>query len=796
MVAIPARGPASTPSTARPLAWTLALLAFAAAATLLGSAHPAHAVVLDNGYVSIGLAPDAELNDPAGSTPCDNNANTNTGIRFDATNCDGISNGCLCEGWGVAYTQGAATTSGGANLASGEAPPCGGSSTTTDSSTYAIIVTPYCALEVTHDVHTTPLTNYLWEVNVTLRNVSPNPVTNVLYRRVMDWDIEPTATNEYTTITGVNAPAGPWPSALVRTTDDGFSQANPTSSASNTQDDDGLSGCGSVTAPWTASIPTNPPLEDNGPCDHGALFDFNFGTIAAGQEWNFTIYYGAAADEPSADAALAAVGAQIWSLGECGASSPGGSCSTSNPSGSTTNTFIFAFAHVVRAAPQPPTPVQCAPATQSVLPGTPASFTATFGTGTYSWSSPGSPATGTGASFQSSFAAPSSTPYTVTVTSGTNSDTCQVVVPGETFSAIVLNPGCNSDGVTTEPTDTPSGFFSSWSWDWGDGNTSTGHLGTHFYTQPGTYTITLTGQGNGLAVASTQTVTTTLQVCPPSIDPLPIDVVAETDTAAACAIGHAGRGGTLTYSWGGLPPGASGHGPCMVWPTQIGQAGHYACLQVTVTEVPGGLSASTCQEVLVRPPPPKPILDTDLDGIADSMDNCPSVPNHDQLDLDQDGIGDACEPHAPSAAAHASAPHMANGLPDTDQDGIADIADNCPGVANWNQADMDGDGAGDLCDPDVDGDGVPNVSSTGVALDDCPFLADPQQDCMARGLGGVVGNPSTRPGTSATAANGEPAPASGGISLLALSGGGLAFLAVLGGALYLGLARAGRRGPD
>jgi hypothetical protein len=51
---------------------------------------------------------------------------------------------------------------------------------------------------------------------------------------------------------------------------------------------------------------------------------------------------------------------------------------------------------------------------------------------------------------------------------------------------------------------------------------------------------------------------------------------------------------------------------------------------------------------------------------------------------------------------------------DQDLDGVLDAVDNCPGIANPDQQNMDRDKLGDACDPDADGDGVPN------ALDKCP----------------------------------------------------------------------------
>lgn len=45
-----------------------------------------------------------------------------------------------------------------------------------------------------------------------------------------------------------------------------------------------------------------------------------------------------------------------------------------------------------------------------------------------------------------------------------------------------------------------------------------------------------------------------------------------------------------------------------------------------------------------RPDGPPPTHDEDGDGIDDSVDNCPTEPNLDQLDRDGDGVGDACDP--------------------------------------------------------------------------------------------------------------------------------------------------------
>ena len=132
-----------------------------------------------------------------------------------------------------------------------------------------------------------------------------------------------------------------------------------------------------------------------------------------------------------------------------------------------------------------------------------------------------------------------------------------------------------------------------------------------------------------------------------------------------------------------------------------------------------------------------PFADTDSDGILDVADNCPNIANPCQADYDSDGAGDACDL-------------------DDDGDGIPDVDDNCHYHPNPDQEDTDNDGVGDACDncpddpnktePGACGCGVADTDSDGDSIadcdDNCPAVYNPgQEDADGDGIGDACERP-------------------------------------------------------
>ncbi|HQQ62815.1 MAG TPA: thrombospondin type 3 repeat-containing protein [Pseudomonadales bacterium] len=137
----------------------------------------------------------------------------------------------------------------------------------------------------------------------------------------------------------------------------------------------------------------------------------------------------------------------------------------------------------------------------------------------------------------------------------------------------------------------------------------------------------------------------------------------------------------------------------------------------------------------------------DADSVEDAADAFPTNPAA-AVDADHDGLPDAWL--QPNAYGCVTDTPTCNGLTlDTlvdvlDSDGILTAADNCPYAYNPNQADIDQDGVGDVCDTDADGDGLLNRT------DNCPLASNADQlDTDSDGSGDVCDSmPTVAPAAS------------------------------------------------
>jgi type IV pilus assembly protein PilY1 len=291
---------------------------------------------------------------------------TDVGLRLGATGHEGLAHGSPSEGWGV----GVATlgVSGWANQAFG---PVGGgpveklgvtSFVATAGEATSTVQLPAAdgtpLLETTHAFRPSA-SPHLFQVDVTIRNVSAITIgdtapgsTDLRYRRTMDWDVEPTVSEDYVTITGHPA------THVILTSDDGFEVPDPLRFEFGFPRDfviltgeawgvESPVGCG-FTTDFTRCGEFMTPFGFPLVADHGALFDLGFPGLAPGEARTFTLFYGAAPTVAEADLALAAAGAEMYSYAHCRPWDPveGVGDPRCDPVTGSPNTFIFGLKHV------------------------------------------------------------------------------------------------------------------------------------------------------------------------------------------------------------------------------------------------------------------------------------------------------------------------------------------------------------------------------------------------------------------------------------------------------------------
>lgn len=305
--------------------------------------------IISNGTVQMGVRALGDLN-VEGGTSSTGDGTTTVGLRSVRTNSDSTSPGCTCEGWGVGLRS--TGQSGYANSSVGTANLAAVSFTSTATTAVSVVnvlgATGAPILRVTHDYHPIAGTPYLYETLVTITNLTGRDLVagDLVYRRVMDWDI-PTPGSESVTIQGVPAGLGlANGSNVYRTDNNGFNSGSPFSFTSYGCESVNFTNLrGGVACPGSASSGASASS------DQGALFDFEFEALATGASRQFTTYYGVAPDKATADLARSLVDGDssdvdiaLYSYGSCFSGSVGGSACT--PTTGAPDTFIFGFGTV------------------------------------------------------------------------------------------------------------------------------------------------------------------------------------------------------------------------------------------------------------------------------------------------------------------------------------------------------------------------------------------------------------------------------------------------------------------
>ncbi|MES2638326.1 MAG: putative metal-binding motif-containing protein [Myxococcota bacterium] len=115
-------------------------------------------------------------------------------------------------------------------------------------------------------------------------------------------------------------------------------------------------------------------------------------------------------------------------------------------------------------------------------------------------------------------------------------------------------------------------------------------------------------------------------------------------------------------------------------------------------------------------------FDDDRNGLYEEADHILSTTDTTFTD---GAIGLYCYNNGNASSGGCAFDDVVVSLFDTDSDGVADEVDNCPDVSNSTQADADADGEGDACDDDADGDGYTSTTSGGTDCDDTRAAVSP-----------------------------------------------------------------------
>ncbi|MGH7820548.1 MAG: hypothetical protein ACREQ9_12305 [Candidatus Binatia bacterium] len=181
-----------------------------------GAAEATGGAVIDNGTVQLGVHDQGHLNVYDGA-PSSGTGTPYVGLRYLPTGAEATAPGCLCEGWGAA--DAISGVSGYANEAVDSIQNMSVVGFSSTASSAESVVDIGGTLRVTHDYQPSS-TPSLYEVTVTIENIGANAI-EPRYRRVMDWDVEPTAFSEFVTANIGDA------TALLYNNNDGFTTANP-----------------------------------------------------------------------------------------------------------------------------------------------------------------------------------------------------------------------------------------------------------------------------------------------------------------------------------------------------------------------------------------------------------------------------------------------------------------------------------------------------------------------------------------------------------------------------------------